>query len=52
MGNQTLQYKILVAMMAIDTYTENITEIFNETDTIFECLSICLTCGLYLKQQM
>lgn len=36
-------------MMAIDTYTEHIGEIFNETDSVLECLAICLNCGVNLK---
>ena len=51
-GNETPHYKILVAAMAIDTYTQSVSEIFDEADSLLEILSICLSCAQKMKQEM
>jgi len=51
-GSDSPQYKILVAAMAIDTYTQSVCEIFDEADSLLEILSICLSCALKMKNEM
>ena len=38
--------------MAIDTYTQSISEIFDEADSLLEILSICLSCAQKMKNEM
>ena len=51
-GNESPHYKILVAAMAVDTYTQSISEIFDEADSLLEILSICLSCAQKMKHEM
>ena len=38
--------------MAIDTYTQSVSEIFDEADSLLEILSICLSCAQKMKHEI